>query len=54
VGAIDDAVQGAGDGVMPSCTVPMFSKMPATSHITQSDIARMRMTRAMATGGGPA
>ena len=31
---------------MPSCTVPMFSNRPATSHMIHCDIVAMRITSA--------
>ena len=39
--------------LMPSSTVPMFSKRPATSHRIHCDMARMRMTSAIATAIAP-
>ena len=38
---------------MPSCTTPMFSKMPATTHRIQPDMPMMRMTRPVTTAMAP-
>ena len=38
---------------MPSSTTPMFSKMPATTHRIQPDMATMRMTRPLTTAMAP-
>ena len=38
---------------MPSCTTPMFSKMPATTHRIQPDMATMRMTSPVTTAMAP-
>ena len=35
---VDDLVRSRLMVSMPSCTTPMFSKMPATTHRTQPDI----------------
>ena len=38
-------VRGCATVVMPSCTVPMSSKMPLTTHMIQPDMLLMRITR---------
>ncbi|MOA18407.1 hypothetical protein D3C78_1387220 [compost metagenome] len=38
---------------MPSCTWPMFSKMPPTTHMIQPDMLLMRMTRLVARAMAP-
>ncbi len=38
---------------MPSCTTPMFSKMPATTHRIHPDMATMRMVRPVTTAMAP-
>ena len=38
---------------MPSCTTPMFSKMPATTHRIQPDMPMMRSTSPVTTATSP-
>ena len=38
---------------MPSCTVPMFSNRPETSHMIHCDMPQSRSTRPMTTATAP-
>jgi len=46
--------RGCATVVMPSCTVPMSSKMPLTTHMIQPDMLLMRITSPVDSAMSPA
>ena len=42
-----------GDGLQAILTMPMFSKMPLTTHMIQPDMLTMRITRPVARAMAP-